>query len=101
MENFVRRDTVGKVEEIEAKYQLLQRGQYTANVLPADLKPIPLDKNTPLDLYQARNAVRIARWAGADVSAAESFEKATKLLAQAEAYQDNESRIQAHCDDFT
>ncbi|PYS39376.1 MAG: flagellar motor protein MotB [Acidobacteria bacterium] len=86
LENFVRKDTVGKVEEIDAKYELLQRGQYTVNVLPADLKPIQLDKNTPLDLYEARNAVRIAKWAGADVSAADSFEKASKLLAQAEAY---------------
>jgi outer membrane protein OmpA-like peptidoglycan-associated protein len=86
LENFVRKDTVGKVEEIDAKYELLQRGQYTVNVLPADLKPIQLDKNTPLDLYEARNAVRIARWAGADVSASDSFEKASKLLAQAEAY---------------
>ena len=86
MENFVRKDTVGKVEEIDAKYELLQRGQYTVNVLPADLKPMQLDKNTPLDLYEARNAVRIAKWAGADVDAAESFEKASKLLAQAEAY---------------
>jgi outer membrane protein OmpA-like peptidoglycan-associated protein len=86
LENFVRKDTVGKVEEIDAKYELLQRGQYTVNVLPADLKPIQLDKNTPLDLYEARNAVRIAKWAGADVSAADSFAKASKLLAQAEAY---------------
>ena len=86
LENFVRKDTVGKVEEIDAKYELLPRGQYTVNVLPADLKPIPLDKNTPLDLYEARNAVRIARWAGADKSAAESYEKAAKLLEQAEAY---------------
>lgn len=86
MENVIRTDTVGKVEEIEAKYELLQRGQYTVNVLPADLTPIRLDRNTPLDLYEARNAVRIAKWAGADVSAAESFDKATKLLAQAEAY---------------
>jgi outer membrane protein OmpA-like peptidoglycan-associated protein len=86
MENMVRKDTVGKVEEIEAKYQLLQRGQYTVNVPPADLKAIALDKNTPLDLYQARNAIRIARWAGADTSATESFQNATKLLDQAEAY---------------
>ena len=86
MENFVRADTVGKVEEIDAKYELLQRGQYTVNVPPADLKPIPLDKKTPLDLYEARNAVRIARWAGADDSASESFQKASKLLEQAEAY---------------
>jgi len=86
MENFVRKDTVGKVEEIDAKYELLQRGQYTLNVLPADLKPIALDKNTPLDLYEARNAVRIAQWAGAEKSASESFQKASKLLEQAEAY---------------
>jgi outer membrane protein OmpA-like peptidoglycan-associated protein len=85
MENVIRADTRGKVEEIEAKYQLLQRGQYTTNVLPADLKPFPLDRNTPLDLYQARNAVRIARWAGAGASATESFDKASKLLATAEA----------------
>jgi len=87
MENSVRNDTRGKVEEVEAKYQLLQRGQYTTNVLPADLQPFPLDKNTPLDLYQARNAVRIARWAGASASATESFDKASKLLAQAETAQ--------------
>lgn len=84
MENVIRPDTRGKVEEIEAKYQLLQRGQYTTNVLPADLKPMQLDKDTPLDLYEARNAVRIARWAGADKSATESFDKAARLLAQAE-----------------
>ena len=86
MENVMRKDTSGKVEEIDAKYELLQRGQYTVNVLPADLKPIALDKKTPLDLYEARNAVRIAKWAGADVSAAPSFDKASKLLEQAEAY---------------
>ena len=66
MENVIRKDTVGKVEEIDAKYELLQRGQYTVNVLPADLRPISLDKKTPLDLYEARNAVRIAKWAGAE-----------------------------------
>jgi len=85
MENFIRTDTLGKVEEIEAKYELLPRGQYTVNALPADLKPVVLDKKTPLDLYEARNAVRIARWSGADVSASESYQKASKLLAEAEA----------------
>src|SRR5262245_65537563 len=86
MENIVRKDTVGKIEEISAKYELLQRGQYVVNAPPAELKPIPLDNNTPLDLYEARNAVRIARWVGADKDAAESFVKAEKLLQQAEAY---------------
>jgi len=86
MENFIRKDTVGKIEEIDAKYELLQRGQYSVNVPPAELKPIPLDKDTPLDLHEARNAVRIARWAGAEKDAGESFQKADKLLQQAEAY---------------
>jgi outer membrane protein OmpA-like peptidoglycan-associated protein len=91
MENFVRKDTVGKVEEIDAKYELLKRGLYTVNVTPAELKPIPLDKETPLDLYQARNAVRIARWAGADKDASESFQKADALLKQAEGYKDRKA----------
>jgi outer membrane protein OmpA-like peptidoglycan-associated protein len=86
MENFIRKDTVGKIEEIDAKYELLQRGQYSVNVPPAELKPIPLDKDTPLDLHEARNAVRIARWAGAEKDAGESFQKADKLLQQAEVY---------------
>src|SRR5499425_1755592 len=86
MENFVRKDTVGKIEEIDAKYELLKRGQYSVNVAPAELKPIPLEKGTPLDLHEARNAVRIARWAGADKDAAESFHKAEESLRQAETY---------------
>jgi outer membrane protein OmpA-like peptidoglycan-associated protein len=86
MENFVRSDTVGKVEEIDAKYELLKRGQYAINVAPAELKPIALDKETPLDLYEARNAVRVAHWSGADKDAGESFQKANQLLQQAEAY---------------
>jgi outer membrane protein OmpA-like peptidoglycan-associated protein len=86
MENFARADTAGKIEVVNAKYELLKRGQYTVNVLPAELQPMKLDKNTPLDLYEARNAVRIAKWAGADVDAKESFQKANQLLVQAEAY---------------
>jgi outer membrane protein OmpA-like peptidoglycan-associated protein len=86
MENFVRKDTVGKIDEIDAKYELLQRGQYSVNVTPADLKPIPLEKDTPLDLYEAQNAIRIARWAGADKDASDSFAKAAASLKQAEDY---------------
>jgi outer membrane protein OmpA-like peptidoglycan-associated protein len=91
MENVLRKDTAGKVVEIEAKYELLQRGQYVVNVLPSELKPMKLDKKTPLDLYEARNAVRIADWAGASVYAAESFQKAGALLDQAEDYKNRKS----------
>src|SRR5215510_11836594 len=70
LENFIRPDTKGIVEQIDAKYELLQRGQYAVNVPPVELKPIPLEKHKPLDLYEAQNAIRIAHWAGADKDAA-------------------------------
>ena len=84
MENVVRADTKGKIEEIDAKYELLQRGQYQRLANPLALK---LDEKTPLELYEARNAVQIARAVGADRFAAETFQKAEKSLSQAEAYQ--------------
>ncbi len=84
MENVVRKDTAGKVEEIDAKYELLQRGQYLKLSNPLALK---LDSKQPLELYEARNAVQIARSMGADRFAADTFVKAEKSLAQAEAYQ--------------
>ena len=86
MENIIRTDTVGKIEEIDAKYELLQRGQYTLNVPPASLRPIELDRRTPLELLEARNAVRIARWNGADRYAADTMAKAEQQLQQAEDY---------------
>jgi len=87
VENVVRPDTKGSVEEINAKYELLQRGQYAVNVAPAELTPMKLEKDKPLNLYEAQNAVRIARWAGADKDAPDSFAKAMSLLQQAEQYQ--------------
>jgi len=69
----------------------LQRGQYTLNVSPADLRPMQLDPKVPLELYEARNAVRIARWTRADQYASESFHKAEQLLQQAEADQTNKT----------
>jgi outer membrane protein OmpA-like peptidoglycan-associated protein len=84
MENVVRADTHGKIEEIDAKYELLQRGQYQRLTNPLALQ---LDQKMPLELYEARNAVQIARAVGADRYAAESFQKAEKSLASAEAYQ--------------
>src|SRR6202158_5990107 len=84
MENFVRNDTQGTFEEIDAKYELLQRGQYVLNGNPSELRPISLDHKTPLELYEARNAVRIARWTGADQYAAEILQKAEISLQNAE-----------------
>jgi outer membrane protein OmpA-like peptidoglycan-associated protein len=86
MENFVRHDTIGTIEELDAKYELLPRGQYTLNVNPADISPILLDRKVPLELYEARNAVQIARWTGAQRYAADTFQKALDGLQNAEGY---------------
>jgi len=86
MENFVKQGTTGTIEELDAKFELLQRGQYTINVNPAELKPRVLDRKTPLELYEARNAVQIARWTGAERYAAETFQKAVDGLTNAEGY---------------
>src|SRR5678816_914567 len=61
MENVVRADTQGKIEQIDAKYELLQRGEYQRMANPLALK---LDPKQPLELYEARNAVQIARSMG-------------------------------------
>ena len=86
MENFVRHDTTGTIEEVDAKYELLQRGQYTLNVNPADIQPVRLSSKVPLELYEARNAVQIARWTGAERYAPDTFQKAVQGLENGEGY---------------
>jgi outer membrane protein OmpA-like peptidoglycan-associated protein len=86
MENFVTRKTNGTIEEVDAKYELLERGQYTLNVSPSELHPMMVDWSTPLELYEAKNAVRIAKWAGADQYAADTLAKAEADLHTAEGY---------------
>jgi outer membrane protein OmpA-like peptidoglycan-associated protein len=88
MENVVRKDTVAKIEEMDAKYELLKRGQYEHLANPLALK---IDSKVPLELYEARNAVQIARAMGADRYAADTFSKAENSLKQAEAYQTRKS----------
>ncbi len=91
MENYVRPETLGKFEEINAKFDLLQRGQYTLNVAPARLHPVMMNGKVPLELYEARNAVEMARYAGADRYAKDVFDKSANLLQQAEDYQDRKA----------
>jgi outer membrane protein OmpA-like peptidoglycan-associated protein len=83
MENEARSDTRGAVDSVNAKFELLQRGRYS----DAHLAALASDPNVPLDLYEARNAQRIAKWQQADQYAAESFAKAQDALNRAEDYQ--------------
>src|SRR6187399_1329540 len=84
MENVLRDNTKGSAETIQAKFELLKRGSYLMNQDAAKLKIKPLEPGSPLDLAEARNAVELARLAGADRFAADTFNKAAGLLADAE-----------------
>ncbi|MFL6415024.1 MAG: DUF4398 domain-containing protein [Bryobacteraceae bacterium] len=94
MESAVRPDTVGRVEEVEAKYELLPRGQYTLNIKPAQLPSasmknpggVSMDEYEAIvALYQARNAMQIAKADGAERAAPETLGRAQQYLSQAEA----------------
>lgn len=93
MDNVVRPDTKGKVEEMAATYELLERGQYryypAESVLNSNLEN---RTDVPIELWEARNALQIARWTGADRYASEQFQKASGLLKQAEDYHRRDQR---------
>jgi len=78
LENVIRADTKGSTEEVDAKYELLERGGY----LPTGYKfdPIVLNANLPLEFYEARNALRIAQSEGADRYASESYQHAVQQM---------------------
>jgi outer membrane protein OmpA-like peptidoglycan-associated protein len=85
LENAVREgSTKGNIDVIQAKVELLKRGSYTMNQDVRQLKLKPLEPGAPLDLAEARNAVMLARVANADRYAGDTYQKATRLLTEAE-----------------
>jgi outer membrane protein OmpA-like peptidoglycan-associated protein len=84
LENNVRKNTKGNVDVIQAKFDLLKRGTYLMNQDTRQIKIKPLEPGAPLDLAEARNAVMLARFAGADRYSDDTYIKATRLLTDAE-----------------
>jgi outer membrane protein OmpA-like peptidoglycan-associated protein len=82
MENLIRPDTVGTTEAVDAKYELIDRGGYIPTGYHFD--PVVLNSRLPLEFFEARNAVRIAKSAGAESYAAESYGKAVSQMKQAD-----------------
>src|SRR5262245_56711422 len=81
LENDVRKNTKGRLFVVD-DYKLMKRNQYQVRENPLALS---LDlKNVPLEMYQARNAVEIARTQGASKYAPEIFSKAEGGLELAE-----------------
>jgi outer membrane protein OmpA-like peptidoglycan-associated protein len=85
-ENIVKSGTKGFEEPIDAKFDVLEGSQYTIDV-PADQLPSSVASiKVPLDLLEARNAVVIAKAAGAQQYAPDSLTKAEDMLQRAEDY---------------
>jgi hypothetical protein len=86
MQNFVINDkTQGVIEQVNAHYSLLPRGAYTETAgRHAVLHPITRDERSPLELYEAVNAVQIAEAAGADHYAMDTLKTAKTALQNAQ-----------------
>jgi outer membrane protein OmpA-like peptidoglycan-associated protein len=96
LENQVRSDTIGKIQQVSAKYELMPRGHYVWNKpTAADLEPANAPKVSMREyeaiaaLYQAENAVGVATTANAGRYAPDTFAKAQQLLAQARQWKVN------------
>ena len=85
-ENVLRQETKGFEEPIDAKFDVLEGNQYTIDVPAEQLPSTQANPNAPLDLLEARNAVAIAKAAGAQDYAADSLTKAEDMLQRAEDY---------------
>ncbi len=86
LQNVITPQTVGAVQPVQARYELLERGQYTRAIQHGEVAPIPQDPKVPLDYYEAENAVRIARWSGAEQYAPDVYARAEQQLEQARDY---------------
>ena len=85
-ENVIPGGVKGFEEPIDAKFDVLEGKQYTIDV-PADQLPSSqASAKVPLDLLEARNAVAIAKAAGAKQYAPDSLAKAEDMLQRAEDY---------------
>jgi len=84
LENVFGPATLGKVENIDASFELLGRGIYSSSNTKIENAIFGIDRKTPLELFEARNAVRIARIALADKYASSTFIKAEQQLRNVE-----------------
>jgi len=84
LENVIPANTLSKVENIDAKYELLGRGVYSSSNTKIENAIFGIDRKTPLELFEARNAVRIAHIALADKYAPSIVAKAEQQLKTAE-----------------
>ena len=85
MQNMVGDRTQGVIEQVNAHYSLLPRGAYAETAgRHTVLHPVTRDERSPLELYEAQNAMQIAEAAGADKYAADTIATAKTAMKNAE-----------------
>jgi outer membrane protein OmpA-like peptidoglycan-associated protein len=90
MQNVVIDKTQGVIEQVNAHYTLLPRGAYAETAgRHSVLHPITRDERSPLELYEAENAVQIADAAGAEQYAADTMATSKTALQNAEGLDSN------------
>ena len=93
LENQIRPDTEGTFQTVNAKYELLPRGEYTwqpgaVDEAVANAPKVSTRQYEALaELYQAENAVGVAGAAGAQQYAPDTYASAQQLLSRAQSMQ--------------
>ncbi len=84
LKNIVGEDkTNGVIEKVNAHTTLLPRGIYAGDGQHTVRTPITRDEKSPLELYEAYNALRIAQMAGAEKYSPDTYAKASLDLKNA------------------
>jgi outer membrane protein OmpA-like peptidoglycan-associated protein len=84
LENIVLKNTKGTSEDVNAKYELMERGGYLPTGYRFD--PVVLNARLPLEFFEARNALRIAKAENSELYASDSYQRAVQLMNNADEY---------------
>ena len=102
LENHLRPETVGQVEQVQAKYELLPTKDYHYDVdaarVAAEQRNAPMvtqkEYESLLAIYEAQNAIQTARAEGAEEHAVETLRKAEARFAEASSIGDRKNNSQ-------
>jgi outer membrane protein OmpA-like peptidoglycan-associated protein len=84
LQNVIEDKTNGVLEKVNAHYLLLPRGSYAQTEgSKTIINPITRDEKSPLEFFEANNAIRIAQMAGADKYAPDIMKEAMQDLQNA------------------
>jgi hypothetical protein len=96
LENVLRPDTVGEAKPIEAHFELLRRSEYPVPEAPVEVRFATNERAVSMDryeallaLYEAQNALQLARAQGAGRYALTTLQKAEQLYGQAQQLESN------------